>query len=251
MHVAVATHFPQVSPVVETLIPVVKDLGLFAAITAIGLFFANSFLIEERHGFLSKEGIRIRNLARFAVLVWFVCLVGNVVLEISNLLAQSIADSLDFTIFRSFVTQTSVGRGYLFELIVSALILVVLPTVKKVGGSILVLASAMLALLIPLFQSHASSAGNHGLAIGSIIFHVGAIALWVGGVIALVAIAPKERALALPRFSAVAFWCAIIVGISGVVNAYTRLDFKGSWNSLYAVLVGLKVILMIVLLGVG
>ena len=251
MHSAVTAHFPQVSPIVQTMIPVVKDLGLFAAITAIGLFFADSFLIEEKHGFLTKEGIRIRNLARFATLVWFICVIGNVVLEISNLLAQSIADSLDFTVFRSFVTQTSVGRGYLFQLIVSALILVILPLVKKVGGSILVLASALAALLIPLFQSHASSAGNHGLAIGSIIFHVGAISLWVGGVIAMAAISPKERSIALPRFSAVAFWCALIVGTSGVVNAYTRLDFKGSWNSLYAVLVGLKVLLMAVLLAIG
>ena len=48
-----------------------------------------------------------------------------------------------------------------------------------------------------------------------------------------------------------ALWAAIIVGISGVVNAWTRLNFWAGWQSRYGLLVLIKAALFLLLVGVG
>jgi len=242
---------PQVSSTVSALIPIVKDLGLMAAVVAIGIFLAAGFLLEERHAVLSSEALRILRLARFASLVWLFCSIGNAILEIANLLAAPLSSALDPNALRSFLTQTALGKSYFIQIIVAALLCMVTGQIKKTGGAILALSASVMALLMPVFQSHASSAGNHGIAIGSLLFHVAALSLWVGGVLSLTLISAKERESNLARFSSLALWCAITVAISGGLNAWTRLNFLAAWKSLYAVLVLLKVLLTLILIFIG
>ena len=220
-------------------------------IFAIGLLYAAGFLLTEVKGALTAEGIRIRNLARFATLVWLVTAIGGVFIEVGNLLGQGFLDAFNVSVDQEFLFQTSLGRDFLFQIIVGFFLLISLGRVKKVGGIYLGLIATLLALIIPIFQSHASSAGNHGLAIGSLIFHVLFVSLWVGGVIGLLAIAPSERESSITRFSSLAIWCAIIVGASGVTSAWTRLNFISAWGSLYGVLVILKIALFAVLVFIG
>ena len=236
---------------VEPLIPIVKDLNLIAMIFAIGLLYAAGFLITEVKGALTAEGIRSRNLARFATLVWFITAIGGVFIEVANLLGHGFLDAFNVSVDREFLFQTSLGRDFLFQMIAGVVLLISLGRVKKVGGIYLGLIVTLLVLIIPIFQSHASSAGNHGLAIGSLIFHVLFVSLWVGGVIGLLAIAPAEREHSINRFSSLALWCAIIVGASGVISAWTRLNFLSAWQSLYGVLVILKIVLFVVLVFIG
>ena len=122
---------------------------------------------------------------------------------------------------------------------------------KKVGAIYFALGVTMLALLIPIFQSHPASAGNHGLAIGSLFFHVAALSLWVGGVVGLLVISEEARKDSISRFSKLALWAAITVGVSGGVNAYARLNFLAGWQSRYGFLVILKTILFTVLVLFG
>jgi len=229
----------------------VKDLNLVAIILATGLLYAAGFLVVEAKGVLTAEGIRLRNLARFVTLVWFVTVFGEIFTEVANLLGLGFLDAFNASVLRSFMFQTSLGRDFLFQILMGFIVLISLGRVKKVGGIYLTLLLTLLALIIPIFHSHASSAGNHGLAIGALIFHVLFVSLWVGGVIGLIAIAPHERERSVTRFSSLALWCAIIVGASGVISAWTRLNFLSAWNSLFGVLVGVKIALFVVLVFIG
>jgi putative copper resistance protein D len=103
----------------------------------------------------------------------------------------------------------------------------------------------------PVFQSHSESSGSHGLAIGSLVIHVAALSLWVGGVIAIALLDPKDRPIAVSRFSELALWSVIAVVASGTVNAWVRLDFQGAWNSAYAYVVIAKIALTLVLVSIG
>ena len=228
-----------------------KDLNLVAIILAIGLLYAAGFLVTEVKGVLTAEGIRLRNLARFVTMVWFVTVFGGIFTEVANLLGLGFLDAFNASVLRSFMFQTSLGRDFLFQILMGFIVLISLGRVKKVGGIYLALLFTLLALIIPIFHSHASSAGNHGLAIGALIFHVLFVSLWVGGVIGLIAIAPHERERSVTRFSSLALWCAIIVGASGVISAWTRLNFLSAWNSLFGVLVGVKIALFVVLVFIG
>ena len=89
------------------------------------------------------------------------------------------------------------------------------------------------------------------MAIGSLLFHVIFISLWVGGVIGLILISQSERELAIPRFSSLALWSAIAVCASGAINAWTRLNFRDAWNSQYANLVIYKIFLSAILIFIG
>jgi len=248
---ASAPAFPQASAFVSFFIPVVKDLNLFAAIALVGLLVTVAFFLRESHGALSAEGLRIKSLAGLAALVWFVTTLGSLFLELANLFAESVVNTFSPGPIGSFIGQTSQGKTYLTTLLCGAIVIALLPRVKKTGGATIALAITFLGFLAPVFQSHASSSSNHGLAIGGLLFHVIFISLWVGGVLGLIAIKPTERALAIPRFSSLALWCAIIVTISGVVTTWTRLNFWSAFQSLYALIVLLKVLLTVVLVFIG
>jgi len=239
------------NPVVTSLLSITKGLYLLSAITSFGLLIAIAFFIREEKGRLTPEGMRVKRLAHLATLVTLVTIVGATTTELANLLGGSLLDAFDSTTLRSFLSQTSIGRDYLVQLFAALAVMLCIGSAKKVGSIYWALAFSLVGLLAPIFQSHASSAGNHGTAIGSLLFHVLFISLWVGGVIGLIVISPAERAASLPRFSSLALWCAVIVAISGVANAWTRLNFLSGWASLYGVLIVLKLLLMMILIGFG
>jgi putative copper resistance protein D len=83
------------------------------------------------------------------------------------------------------------------------------------------------------------------------VVHVVALSLWVGGVFALVLLNDSDRTVALPRFSQLALWAAIAVVASGLINAWTRLNFASAWTSSYARIVIAKSLLTLVLLVIG
>jgi putative copper resistance protein D len=120
-----------------------------------------------------------------------------------------------------------------------------------VGAAILLLAATLIGIVAPVFQSHSASSGSHALAVGSLVVHVVAISLWVGGVFALSMVSIESRAMAVPRFSRMALWSAIAVVLSGSTNAWTRLNFAAAWHTSYAIVVIAKVVLTTALLIIG
>ena len=251
MLLASADGIPTVSPIVSALLPIVKDAGLFASIALVGLLLTITFFIREEHGVLSPESLRIKRLASLSAFIWLFTLVGSLFLELANLLAEPLLNAADLNSARSFVAQTALGKSYLISIIAAVTVSLTLSRSKKVGSAFGAMIFALIGVLAPIFQSHASSAGNHGIAIGSLLFHVLFITFWVGGVIGISAINPSERELALPRFSRLALWSAIIVAISGTINAYSRLNFLKAWSSFYAQIIILKIILTAILIIFG
>ena len=159
--------------------------------------------------------------------------------------------TLNLVVIRSFISQTSLGTALFINLAAAAAVALLLGFVKKTGSTLLLLLLTFVGVIAPLFQSHSSSSGSHSAATGSLIFHVVFISIWVGGVIGLIVIAPKERELAIPRFSSLALWAASIVVISGAVNAVIRLNTWSSWKSFYASLVINKIFLTAILIFAG
>lgn len=239
------------NPLVTALLSITKGLYLLSALTAFGLIFATAFFIREDKGRLTSEGQRVKKLAHLATFVTLVTIVGGAFTELANLLGGSLLDAFDATTLRSFLTQTAVGRDFLIQLGIGLGVLIFLQRAKKVGGIYWALVFSIISLITPVFHSHASGAGNHGAAIGSLLFHVLFIATWVGGVIGLIVIAPDERTASLSRFSAIALWSAVIVTLTGVANAWTRLDFLAGWASLYGLIIALKIGLALILIGFG
>jgi putative copper resistance protein D len=110
---------------------------------------------------------------------------------------------------------------------------------------------ALGSLISPVFQSHGSASGNHGLAIGALVIHVIAISFWVGGLFGLTQLSKEQKIIALPRLSEIALWSAIAVALSGAATAFTRLDSFSAWQSKYGAVTILKIFLTVILIGFG
>jgi putative copper resistance protein D len=154
-------------------------------------------------------------------------------------------------VLRSFITQITLGQYLLFETLIAFTVAIVAFRVKNVLTATFLLLLSILGLVAPIFQSHSASSGSHGLAIGSLVIHVAALSLWVGGVIAIALLEPEDRPIAVSRFSELALWSVIAVVASGTVNAWARLDFQGAWNTAYAYVVIAKIAVTLVLISIG
>ena len=228
-----------------------KYLSLIGSFAVVGTLLAMGFLLLDVHGKLSTSAHKLRTVLWASGIAWTVGSIGTILFTLATILDQPLSVALDATVLRSFVTQITLGQYLLFEAAVALFVTLVSIRLNKILTVIFLLILTLIGLVAPIFQSHSASSGSHALAIGSLVIHVVALALWVGGVITLAILDPEDRPIAVPRFSILALWSAIAVVISGTVNAWARLDFKEAWSSAYALVVLGKVFLTIVLISFG
>lgn len=228
-----------------------KYLSLIGSFATIGTLLAMAFLLLDVEGKFSTQGNKLKRLLCGSALMWVLGSAGTIIVTLTTILDQSISDSLDPTVLRSFITQITLGQYLFFQLIVALVVAISALRIKRILTATIILLLSIIGLVAPVFQSHSASSGSHGLAIGSLVIHVVALSLWVGGVIAIALLDPEDRPIAVSRFSELALWSVIAVVASGTVNAWARLDFQGAWNTAYAYVVIAKIALTLVLISIG
>jgi len=228
-----------------------KFLQLAGSFAAVGSLLAMAFLLLDVGGRFSTSSEKLRSILKISALVWFIGSIGTIVLTLSTILASSIQDALDLTVLRSFVTQITLGRYLAVQALVALIVFIAAFKIRSVITTAVLMFIALVGITAPVFQSHAASSGSHMLVIGSLVIHVIALSLWVGGVFAIAFLSSTDRAIAVPRFSQLALWSAVAVVLSGVVNAWARLNFVDAWDSAYARIVIAKSIATIVLIWFG
>ena len=228
-----------------------KFLNLIGGFAVVGALLSMAFLVINKDGFLTTSGEKVRRLLKISSTIWVVGAFGTVIFTLAQILGTTFSDALDLTVIRSFLTQISLGKYLAFQALMATIVLIFSFATKKIESLIILLALSIAGLVAPVFESHAASGGSHSLVIGSLVIHVIALALWVGGVIALGTLSAQDRPVAVPRFSQMALWSAIAVVISGTINAWARLNFVDAWNSSYAFIVLGKIFATVILLGIG
>ena len=228
-----------------------KFLNLIGGFAVVGALLSMAFLVINKDGFLTTSGEKVRRLLKISSTIWVVGAFGTVIFTLAQILGTTFSDALDLTVIRSFLTQISLGKYLAFQALMATVVLIFSFATKKIESLIILLALTIAGLVAPVFESHAASGGSHSLVIGSLVIHVVALALWVGGVIALGTLSAQDRPVAVPRFSQMALWSAIAVVISGTINAWARLNFADAWNSSYAFIVLGKIFATGILLGIG
>ena len=226
---------------VDTLTTLGNFISTLAGFVTAGLLLAMGFLLFDIAGKLSKSASDLRSYTFAASILWATGEALNILATLANILGSSISGAFDSTSIRSFVTQISLGKYMMAQLCIALLVAGTILQVKRIITTNLLLALSIIALVLPVFESHSASSGSHSLAIGSLVVHVVALSFWVGGLIAITALSSVDRATALPRFSALALWSVVAVVASGSANAWARLNFADAWDSGYARLVLLKV----------
>ncbi|ASY24581.1 cytochrome c oxidase caa3 assembly factor [Candidatus Planktophila lacus] len=233
------------------LLEISKFLSLAAGITTIGLLLAIAFFLNDVEGKLGETAKALRNITAIAALTWAITTGISIVATLANILGTDLSEALDPTSMRSFISQVTLGKYMFAQLCLALLVALVAIRIRGVAGANALLLLSLAAIIAPVFESHSASSGSHALAIGSLVVHVIAISLWVGGLVAITFLRAQDRAMALPRFSALALWTAIAVSASGTANAWARLNFQSAWSSEYARMVLLKILLTAALIFFG
>jgi len=216
-------------------------------VLSIGLLIAIAFLDLDLKGKVLNSSLIKKT--RTLIYSWLVVTFIYILIQIAYLLEQPLSASFDLTVIRSYLTQTSIGKSYLVQMIGISIVLMI--PLKKVISTYVALLISLVAIAAPVFQSHGSTSGYHGLAIGALVVHVIALSFWVGGLFGLTQLSKENKLIALPRFSEIALWSAIAVVLTGAATAWTRLDSIQAWQSKYGAVTLLKIFLAITLIGFG
>ena len=236
-------------------LPVLRVVADLAAILTVGLLLAGAVLVPARDGELRGARLRWTRAARWSALVWAAALVASVALSLSDVLAEPVPSVLDPALLWSFVRDIELGRALLVQTVLVLVVGVCSYAVRTTTGAALTGLVALVALVPPTLTSHAGTSADHTVAVSALMVHVVAVSLWCGGLAALVLLGTADRRpfpVAVPRFSALALWCAVAVAASGIVSAWVRLgDLAALVTTSYGRLVLLKLLLIGVLSGFG
>lgn len=238
-------------PLISACVTFSKFLNITASFAVVGTLLAMAFLLLDTDGKLSTSGEKLRSLLQVSAIFWVIGNIGTIFFTLANILGQSFTAALDPTVMRSFLTQVTLGQYFLFQTLISVIVVLSSKSIMRINSTIALLMLTIVGIVAPIFQSHSASSGSHSLAIGSLVVHVVGLSFWVGGIFALIFIDSEDRVIAVPRFSVLALWSAIAVVVSGSANAWARLDFKSAWQTTYAFVVIAKIVLTIALLAMG
>ena len=235
----------------EVLLTISKYLTFVSSFAVVGLLLAMGILTLNSEGSLSSYSLALRRKTSLICLIWFFSSLIFLISTLADILGVGFSDALDLTTIRSFVSQVLIGRYLLAQTVVAFLVGYLILGLKRVIPTLFLLLISLVAIAAPALESHSASGGSHALATGSMLLHVAGLTLWAGGLFALMLISPDERRYAIPRFSVMALWAAIVVVLSGLINAWARLNFREAWDTTYARVIVLKTILTGVLIFMG
>lgn len=242
-------------PITRWGLPLADLVVNVATVGTVGSLVFGVLLAPSRKGSLRGVGLRAVHRASRWALAWLVGGLAVLFLTLSDFLAVPPGGPAYMVQLTGYITGTDQGRALV---LVAALVFVIAVAARwvislNIAAFLLLLAVA--AILPPVFTGHAATAADHDVATSSMLVHVIAMTLWVGGLIAFVAYGRSSTEVvktAAPRFSALALWCFAATGVSGLVNAWVRLGgLEPLWTSAYGWLVLGKIVALVALGWLG
>ncbi|MEV4163982.1 cytochrome c oxidase assembly protein [Nonomuraea dietziae] len=236
-------------------LPVSKLAMDVAGLLTVGLLLTATAFLPNDKGLLGPSALGYVKAASWTALVWAGAGALTMVFTLSETLGLPVADVLGGNELTSFASQ--VGQGIALTLVVLFGVSIALFSRGAItaGASAGLLALALVTLLPPALTSHASSSPNHDLATTGVAVHLISLALWVGGLTVLVTHGMRKQPqleVAAARFSRMAVWCYVGVGLSGVFSVLARLTaISDLWTSPYGVLLVVKTVAFVLLGYVG
>jgi len=211
-------------------VPVVRLVADLSGIAAVGLLLVAVLLLPSPDGQLTGLSLRASRAAGRVAAVWALAAFALVPLTVSDAFAVPVWEAFSTPLLVGFVRETGTGQALVVQGVLALLLWALTRWALSVREGALLLGLALATLVPPVLTGHPAGSGYHHLAVVSLLLHVGAAALWVGGLLGLgwISLAGSRR---LPhgvlRFSPLAAWCLAIVVLSGVVNAAVRLGGPG------------------------
>ena len=231
-------------------LPVATVVGQLSAAVGFGsIVFAAFFVPPQKNGFLDAGGYRAMRWATWSFIIWAICALLMIPLSISNTSGSPLKEFWESprTLWTAYQIVAD-GKYWMWTAVFAVGAALVTRLALRWGWTFVALILGFLSLMPSALLGHSSSGGAHDIATNSLILHIVAAALWAGGLLVVLAYAfgdGKWRNLAMSRYSRVAFWCLIVVGISGVLNALVRMSVADLFTTTYGLVVVGKAVTLI------
>ncbi|MFC4532338.1 cytochrome c oxidase assembly protein [Sphaerisporangium dianthi] len=201
-----------------------------AGLLSVGLLLLAAALLPSDKGLLGKPALTYVRAASWTGLLWAAAAASTLVFSLSETLGSPVGDVLGGDELTSYASQVPQGIALTLVVLFGTAIALFSRGAITAGaaGGLLVLALAT--LMPPALTGHSASAPNHSLATTSVALHLLVLAPWVGGLLLLCVHALRHAPhldLAARRFSRMALWCFIGVGLSGLFSMLSRLTSIG------------------------
>ncbi|GAB3888811.1 cytochrome c oxidase assembly protein [Terrabacter terrigena] len=242
-------------PVVRWALPLVRVVHDVAASLTIGSLLLAATVIPGRTRQESASLDEPRRAAAFrvataAAFVWAIAGAVGVVLAFADAAGLPLSDPTFGTNLTGNVWSIETLRVGLLSAVAAFAVASVASVARARSVALALTVVSAFGLLVLGLAGHAGGSADHETAVNAIAAHLLSAGVWVGGLLALVVLRSHlDDALGAVarRYSAVALWCFVTLGVSGVMSATTRL---GGWSDLataYGVLVLVKVIAFVAL----
>ena len=246
-----ALGLPDPGAFTEDGLAVLSVLTEIGAAVCVGSLLLAAFLVPPKaSGVLAADGYAAVRTAAWAALAWCVGALLTVPFTVADAAGTPVyrlsSQSLDL------ITELDQPRAWLITAGIALLLAIACTQMLTWGWSVIGLLVGVFGLFPLAVTGHSSAGGAHDIATDSLLYHLVAAALWVGGLVALLAHARRGGAhlpLATRRFSALALACWLAMAASGVLNAWVRLPVHDLFRTTYGLLVFAK-IAGLLLLGV-
>ncbi|WP_232383520.1 cytochrome c oxidase assembly protein [Actinomadura violacea] len=187
--------------------------------------------------------------ASLSAQAWALCTLALAAFSVSDLFGVGLA-GITRGMLRTFLLDLPQGRALVLVFGIAAALWWA-ARLRAAAGYLLL--GALAGLMPPLFTGHAATGSHHALAVYSLAAHIAGASLWIGGLVALVLLAPDIRDLlpsVVERYSRLALVAFAVVGTSGAVNAWVRLGGL-HLGSRYGALVAAKAVALAALGAMG
>ncbi|GGO27020.1 copper resistance protein CopD [Microbispora rosea subsp. aerata] len=245
-------------PIVEYGLPVARLVLDLAATATIGLSLLPKLLGFDNPDRTEPIAARARHWAVLFSLIWCAAALLSAVLSAAEVTPGGLPD------VAAYVDGIGAGQGMIVSascaLASAAVGMLAVRFGEKVPAELRVLVAGFGLLPLPV-TGHASNWYWHDLSMVAMELHVIGACAWVGGLVALAVLLPRHRdllAVALPRFSRLATYALIVVGLSGTFNGLVELllspteSFPASlFTTGYGLLVVAKAVLTAVIALLG
>jgi putative copper export protein len=238
-------------------LPLLRVVADGAAVVTGGALVAVILFLPAADGRLGAKALRACQDAALAAGVWAVASIGGLVATATVILGIPFSHLAEHASPAGQLTQV---RALAVAVVLSAVLAVVLSGVRTLRAARVAAVLAVLALTGPLLTGHGAidrTSAWSVLATASLVVHVIAATVWVGGLGAVLRYARSRAAVEV--FSALALVCAVAMGVTGLLTAEIHLGGRETgWGlitqwvtSPYGALVLAKTVAFAALVTVG
>ncbi|MGH3876052.1 MAG: cytochrome c oxidase assembly protein [Actinophytocola sp.] len=227
-----------------TVVRVLAEIG--SVLTLGSLLFAAFMVAPQKSGVLDVGGYAALRTASWSAVLWCLSALVAVAFYEADAINKPVSELISSDLLLTLLRELEQPKAWLLTSVVALVVAVGCRFALSWGTTATLFALALFGIMPPAVTGHSSAGGQHDLATNSLLFHLVAASLWVGGLLALLVFARRFTSgaglrLAATRFSATALVCWLVMASSGVINAWVRLPVDELFTTSYGLLVVAKI----------